>query len=597
MHMDVILLSINTTIPSQFSETSTISFAIPYGLPGNPNSLRPNRMAIETRVHNLWNNLIESASHATGSLLIWDTGEYEVLDRLSNQKFRSTDDELSDVEIGPTVAKQSQNERLFAAFQSRHIHLRLKGQLLPHEYTIAMRLPSQDANKQPRTPRSKRRRLDPAKAAQRKKTATPADTDSYCEMSSATDTQAEGDLVDAAIASDPEDDGQDAAIRTSNAYPGATNTIGSVHQRHWFVTLDRKLSGFHKSRRSGPHQGRWVGPWEAFYVKGRDHERSVVTGRLTGDVMADEGVEGHSFGAFEKLARLPSRPPANLIYMNGRTRTSPLSAIEKLPSELIGLILGDTDISPKDVIAFGMCSSELWSQTLSHIQRDIRDSTAPWAGKPMLCTGTWLTTLPPAIYELYPKEIEAESNYQTQIAQVPAPVPGAGVGRGHRGRYEDVEGMDCRQKWLDTLRISILGAELSPSVSGKLRSDVGMVVGNRASVEHNDWILRNLTTQQYVRLQLRRSEQGGSTQVYVAGARWLSLDQALILRICWGPPKGDPGESGKSAKLLQGAWSGHCFEVVEDAGGVPGAELKDVTAELVEEGRGWKSGKVAGEES
>lgn len=38
----------------QFSESSSVSWAIPYGVPGNPNSLRPNRMAIETRVHNLW---------------------------------------------------------------------------------------------------------------------------------------------------------------------------------------------------------------------------------------------------------------------------------------------------------------------------------------------------------------------------------------------------------------------------------------------------------------------------------------------------------------------------------------------------------------
>jgi hypothetical protein len=38
----------------QFSQTSTISFAIPYGLPGNANSRRQGRMAIETRVHNLW---------------------------------------------------------------------------------------------------------------------------------------------------------------------------------------------------------------------------------------------------------------------------------------------------------------------------------------------------------------------------------------------------------------------------------------------------------------------------------------------------------------------------------------------------------------
>lgn len=38
----------------QFSKTSSGSWAIPYGLPGNPNSMRQGRMAVETRVHNLW---------------------------------------------------------------------------------------------------------------------------------------------------------------------------------------------------------------------------------------------------------------------------------------------------------------------------------------------------------------------------------------------------------------------------------------------------------------------------------------------------------------------------------------------------------------
>ena len=38
----------------QISATSSISFAIMYGLPGNPNSKRLNRNAAETRVHNLW---------------------------------------------------------------------------------------------------------------------------------------------------------------------------------------------------------------------------------------------------------------------------------------------------------------------------------------------------------------------------------------------------------------------------------------------------------------------------------------------------------------------------------------------------------------
>ncbi|KAK3117070.1 hypothetical protein LTR53_001949 [Teratosphaeriaceae sp. CCFEE 6253] len=276
----------------QFSDSSTISFAIPYGLPGNPNSIRPNRMAIETRVHNLWNNLIESASHATGSLAIWDTGEYEVLDR-PRKKTRLTDDELSDDEPEDAKATQSQSQRLFAAFQSRHVHLRLSGRRLPQGYTIAMRLPSQDATKQPRTPRIKRRRIDPAVAAARAKSkAGLTDTDSdrgepLAPMMGAT---AEDD--DAAIASDPESGAADSLIRATNAYPGASNTIGSIHQRHWFLTLDRRRSGFLKARKVGSSEGLWEGPWEPFFVRGREVERSVVTGRLADEVMADEGVEG-----------------------------------------------------------------------------------------------------------------------------------------------------------------------------------------------------------------------------------------------------------------------------------------------------------------
>lgn len=38
----------------QFSESSSLSWAIMYGLPGNPNSKRLNRNATETRVHCLW---------------------------------------------------------------------------------------------------------------------------------------------------------------------------------------------------------------------------------------------------------------------------------------------------------------------------------------------------------------------------------------------------------------------------------------------------------------------------------------------------------------------------------------------------------------
>lgn len=158
-----------------------------------------------------------------------------------------------------------------------------------------MRLPSHNhRGAQPRKPVRKRRRLDPSKARSTKSNiATSSDEEetSNTEPKIITPTQEET-LEDSHLdaAADASEDDLDASIRTNNAYTGASNTIGSVHQRHWFVTLDRSNSGFRKAR-SGPEKGRWVGEWEAFYVRGREHERSIVTGRLADEVMVDEGVE------------------------------------------------------------------------------------------------------------------------------------------------------------------------------------------------------------------------------------------------------------------------------------------------------------------
>lgn len=273
----------------QISATSSISFAVPYGLPGNPNSQRPNRMAIETRVHNLWNHLIESASHATGSLMIWDTGEYEVLPRPQKRQ-KTTDDELSDDEKPAETSGLSQSDLLHEAFRSRHIHLRLHGSKLPRGYTIALRLPqSNHTAAQSKKPARKRRRQDPSKVMSKGSIATDSDSDSGTGPTShvAIDPEAGDDDLAAAIASE---DDEDATIRANNAYTGVTNSVGSVHQRHWFLTLDRTYSGFRKAR-SGSEAGRWVGDWDAFYVQGRDAERSVVTGRSADEVMADENVE------------------------------------------------------------------------------------------------------------------------------------------------------------------------------------------------------------------------------------------------------------------------------------------------------------------
>jgi len=97
----------------------------------------------------------------------------------------------------------------------------------------------------------------------------------------------------------------DYLIRLHNAYPGAVNDIGSVHQRRWFIGLDRVGCGFVREARkdeSGVVRRRWVRGvdkrsgqltgFDPFYVRGPEVERSVVTGRVGGDVLRDEGVQG-----------------------------------------------------------------------------------------------------------------------------------------------------------------------------------------------------------------------------------------------------------------------------------------------------------------
>ncbi|KAJ4313562.1 hypothetical protein N0V94_006886 [Neodidymelliopsis sp. IMI 364377] len=270
----------------QFSATSSISWALPKGLPGDPNSKQLGRMAIETRVHNLWNNLIESASLKTGSLLIWDTGTYSILPRHQNEQdissLQTTDDE-SDVDVrerGQLRNGEHENEKLIRAFESHHIRLRLHGTRLPKNYTITLRLPSN--NDVSKAPASRRRKRGPIVHTSRR----PSNT-----LESNSDSNSDPNPQPTPLDTDSEDD---VLTRRHNAYPGSHNTVGSIHQRRWFVLLDRRSSGFVINEigtwvQRRLQDGEVAEGFERFVVRGRDWERSVVTGRLAAEVQSDEG--------------------------------------------------------------------------------------------------------------------------------------------------------------------------------------------------------------------------------------------------------------------------------------------------------------------
>ncbi|KAI0538922.1 DNA polymerase ligase-domain-containing protein [Xylaria digitata] len=342
----------------QINETSSVSWAIMYGLPGDPNSFRLNRNATETRIHCLWNHLIETASHATGSILIWDTGTYTVL---PTERHHLRDDSQSSTDEDSSSPHLTEQQKLHQAFATRKIRIQLHGTRLPSPYVLNLRLTREEdaVGRARRThiPKTRRRRGAPSalsgrvtRSASKRKNAPEPSTSSDSETSAPSrrsiGRQQEGiridgnDEDDAEIVHAPaeqvrEDEKnisaterelrelEDKEVCRTNAYLGATNSIGSVHQRRWYLSLDREASGFAKRRREGRtvwesadvHPGasaesarkpedskrKKTDEYEAvtprltypFYVRGVDYERSVVTGRRGDEVLRDEGVIGY----------------------------------------------------------------------------------------------------------------------------------------------------------------------------------------------------------------------------------------------------------------------------------------------------------------
>lgn len=304
-------------------------------LPGDPNSRGRTgratgagvlRNATETRIHCLWNHLVETAGLHTGSLLVWDTGSYEVLPprRTKHAPADSQERGSDGEEEEDGWAELTQQERLAAAFSSRKIRLRLNGSRLPRGYAVNLRLTKdEDAAGRAKAARS---------AGTRKRRGRKAPPKKVPEASSESDGTGpdttgpgredgeEEEYNDGSTAAKQHDEGisemekelrelEDAEVRRTNAYSGAVNSIGSVHQRKWFLSLDREECGFVRTKKDGrvwwqrhdgpseegeqendQAQGRLQWP---FYVRGPDHERSIVTGRLGAEILRDEGVIGY----------------------------------------------------------------------------------------------------------------------------------------------------------------------------------------------------------------------------------------------------------------------------------------------------------------
>lgn len=238
--------------------------------------------------------------------MIWDTGTYSILPRQSKHA-PATDPSSppSSPPHSPSSPSSSPQILLHKAFQDRKIRLQLHGAKLPDPYILNLRLTrAEDAAGRARRP-SKRRRT------RRQQQQQPEETSDEGEREEDNDEHivpqpSEKEAKNISAMEREIQELEDEQVRRTNAYPGASNTIGSVHQRRWYLSLDRRGCGFiegkNKTWRLDPKSeardeegAKVVGAEDCrlkfpFYVRGVDHERSIVTGRKGEDILYDEGV-------------------------------------------------------------------------------------------------------------------------------------------------------------------------------------------------------------------------------------------------------------------------------------------------------------------
>ncbi|TDZ68173.1 hypothetical protein CTRI78_v002320 [Colletotrichum trifolii] len=300
----------------QVNETSSLSWALMYGLPGDANSRRLNRNAMETRVHCLWNHVVEVGGWRTGSLVVWDCGWFEVLGGgkkggdgpgvdPESEKEGSGEEESEGEGEDETMTEQ---EKLARAFRERKIRVRLHGRKLPRNYVVYLRLTKgEDAEGRRKGRRAMergvRRRGRAKKVEATEETSNEEDSDGEVD-DAVVDTGENDDEKELTEVEKEVREVEDEHVRRTNAYKGALNSVGSVYQRRWYLSLDREASGF--TRRVVNGKRTWALQKEGdesevdgarlkfpFYVRGPEVERSVVTGRLGREVLKDEGVDGY----------------------------------------------------------------------------------------------------------------------------------------------------------------------------------------------------------------------------------------------------------------------------------------------------------------
>ena len=289
--------------------------------------------------------------------------------------------------------------------------------------------------------------------------------------------------------------------------------------------------------------------------------------------------ERNSWDAWSRLARPPKPARAEV----GRPRlvalsTTKLSTLESLPAELLAVILDDSALERKDIIAVGLASESLWLHVIQHVERECQRKTASWAGVEIACTGSYLTDLPE------PFERDGLIKSSVAISEWGEMCLARKMNWAAVSHY-DRPGIAPESAWREAFDAQLGATPCVPKVRARMGDELLSAASKiPASSLDLPWALRDLNTQEYVRYLPRSGERQGLVDHPKAGG-WLRLEDILMMRFCW-TLHNSPYSDLQDSSIHRGKWAGHCFDIVllqEESMTMRREGWNDITDEIVTE--------------
>ncbi|KAI0411215.1 hypothetical protein F5X98DRAFT_368226 [Xylaria grammica] len=206
-----------------------------------------------------------------------------------------------------------------------------------------------------------------------------------------------------------------------------------------------------------------------------------------------------------------------------------------------------------DVISLGLTSRYFWSISSEYVEDYYTPNVGSWAGMNLVCVGDGVQPrdYPPGLFaaqelaELNQKRCPDNENQPFTLHSFASPA----ISKIYSG--------DTRPESNELVnRCAVSGIDTDPAYPFIKPYLIDSYTPRFAINQH--WVLRNLTTKQFVRSEVIAPYRGYARGPFIGGG--IGFGQVLVSRICWSTSPSTDIED--VTNITRGVWAGHRFDIV-----------------------------------